>query len=82
MVDRRRLDLRGVTPQPPAATPGERGNGGKLDDDELRWLRPPDEARAARRRTALMVLAVVAVIAGLVVVAVIVSLVAYRRLQR
>jgi len=78
MVDPRRLDMRRVRPRPTAATPGDLGSGGNLDEAERDWL---DPSRAARRRTALLVgLAVVAVIVGLAVVAVIVL--AYRRLQR
>jgi hypothetical protein len=82
MVDWRRLDWRGVTPQPPAATPGDPGWPGKPDPADDAWLRP---VRRSRRRTALLVgLAVVAVIVGLAVVAVIARLavVAYRRFQR
>ena len=75
MVDWRRLDWRGVTPQPPAAIPGDLGSGEAPDDDWRPWLEEPGKARrAARRRTALL--------AGLPVVAVIVAWLVYRRFQR
>jgi hypothetical protein len=73
------VDWRGVTPQPPAATPsaatrrGDRGSWESSDDAERGWL--IYSRRPARRRTALLV--------GLAVVAaVIVSVLAYRRFQR
>ena len=72
MVDWRRLDWRGVTPQPPAVTPGDPGWWEPPDDDERPWLRP--SRWPARRRTALLL--------GLAVVTVIVSRLAYRRFQR
>ena len=79
MVDWRRLDMRGVTPQPPAATPGGRGSWGKLDPADGAWLDPV--RRPARQQTAFLVgLAVGAVLVGLTVVKVIVL--AYRRFQR
>jgi len=79
MVDKRRLDMRGVPPQPQPVRPGHRGSGGTLDDDERAWLDPV--RRPARQQTALLVgLAVGAVLVGLAVVKVIVL--AYRRFQR
>ena len=79
MVNRRRLDLRGVTPPLQPVRPGDLGSGGTPDDDLQAWF---DEARrpALQQTVLLVVVAVGAVLVGLAVVKVIVL--AYRRFQR
>jgi hypothetical protein len=83
MVDRRRVDLSGITPRPPAATPGDLGSGETPDDDlqkvleeEQKWLEKVERGPlwVALQRTALLL--------GLAVVVVIVSRLVYRRFQR
>jgi hypothetical protein len=85
MVDRRRLDLSGITPPLQPVGPGdprseeEARRQQKEMEEERKWWREPIERRlAARRRTALLLgLAV-----GLAVVVVFVSRLVYRRFQR
>jgi hypothetical protein len=74
MVDRRRLDLSGITPPLQPVRPGDRGSGDRetISDDEKAWL--IGNPWLVRLRTASLV--------GLVVAAVIVSRMVYRRFQR
>ena len=79
MVDRRRLDLSRITPQPPAATPGDQ----TPDDDIQKVLEEEEKWRKEAERDPFWVaLQRTAVVLGLAVVVAIVSRLVYRRFQR
>jgi hypothetical protein len=83
MVDRRKLDLSGITPQPPAATPGDLGSGETPDEDLQKVLEEEKKWRDKAKRGPLWVaLQRTALLVGLAVVLVIVSRLVYRRFQR